>query len=89
MYIYSGLIAILFCFYLTGLVLKILSQSTSESNTTKQNDSAGISYKLSYIQQIKVQILTVLSSKDQYLGLIYLENLTKNENVRKMSNQQL
>ena len=36
-----------------------------------------ISYNLSYRQQIKVQILTLLSSKDQHLSLIYFKNLPK------------
>ena len=38
-------------------------------------------------QQSKVKILTLLSSKGQYLGHIYLKILPKNENVRKMSYQ--
>ena len=33
-------------------------------------------------QQAKVQILTLLWSKGQYLGLIYFKNLPKNENVQ-------
>ena len=41
-----------------------------------------ISYKLSHRQQTKVQILKILSSKGQYLGLTSLKNLPKNENVR-------
>ena len=61
-----------------GHGLKILFQ-----NYSTQNDSAGISYKLR--QQIKVQILTLLSSKSLYLGFIYFKNLPKNESVRKMS----
>ena len=46
--------------------------------------TAGISYKLSYRQQTKVQKLTLLSSK----GFIYFRNLSRNLNVRKMSQQQ-
>ena len=34
----------------------------------------------------KTTILTLLSSKGQYLGLIYFKNLPKNENVRKYPN---
>ena len=63
-------------------------KTTSGSNISTQNDSAGISYKLKYTQQIKVQLLTLLSSKRQYLGLIYFKNLPENENVRKMSQKQ-
>ena len=37
--------------------------------------TAGISYKLSYKQQAKVQILTLLSSKGQYLSLIRFKNI--------------
>ena len=33
-----------------------------------------------------VQILTLLGSKGQYLGLIYFRNLPKNDNVRKCRN---
>ena len=53
-------------------------KTTSGSNITTQNDSAGISYNISYKQQIKVQILTLQSSKI----------FQKNENVRKMPQQQ-
>ena len=61
-------------------------KTTSGFNISTQNDSVGISYKLSYRQKIKVQILAlVLSSKGQYLGPIYFKNLPKIENVRKMS----
>ena len=66
--------------------LRHSSKTTSGSNISTQNDYDGISYKLSYRQQNKVQILTIKSSK--YLGLIYFKNLPKNEKVRKMSQQQ-
>ena len=48
-----------------------------------------IRYKVIYREQDKVKILTFLSLKGQYLGPIYFKNLQKNENVRKMSQQQL
>ena len=58
--IYSRHIAISFCFYLIGHCPK----TTSGSNISTQNDSAGISYQLGYKQQTRVQTLTFLSSKD-------------------------
>ena len=65
-------IVISFSFNLTGYGFKILSQSYNRVQYIyTQNDSARISYKLSYRQQIKDQILTLLSSVGQYLGLIY------------------
>ena len=39
--------------------------------------TARISYKLSYRQQAKVQLPTLLSSKGQYLRLIYFQSLPK------------
>ena len=79
--------ALSFCFYLTGHWFKTLINFRDQYLYT--NYSARISYKLSYRQQAKVQILTLLSSKGQYLALVYFKNLPKNENVRKMSQQQL
>ena len=70
------------------MALRYTPETTSGSNISTTNDSAGISYKLSYIQQTKAQILTLLSSKDPCLDPIYFKNLPKNENVRKMSQQQ-
>ena len=64
--------------------LRYCPKSTSGSNISTENDFAGISYKLR--QQIKVQILESLSSNGHCLGLIYIENLPKNENVRKCRN---
>ena len=55
--------------------LRYCPKTTSGSNISTQNDSAGISYKLSNRQQIKVQILTSLCCKHQYLGLITLKIL--------------
>ena len=69
--------------------LRYCPKITSGSNISTKNDFAGISYKPSYRQQIKVQILTLLGLNGQYLGLIYFKNLQKNENVRKMSQLQL
>ena len=57
--IYNRHIATSFWFYLTDHGLK--------------NDSPWISYILSYRQKIKVQILTLLSSKGQYLGFFTFE----------------
>ena len=37
--------------------------------------TAGMSYKLRYRQQTRAQIRTLLSSKGQYLGRIYIKNL--------------
>ena len=62
---------------LTGHGFKILSQNNFRANISTRNDSVGISYKLSYKQQAKVQILTSLSSKGYYLDLIYFRNLPK------------
>ena len=45
-----------------------------------------MSYKLSYRQQAKAQILTLLSSKGQYLGLIYFKNLPKIRMAEKCRN---
>ena len=42
-----------------------------------------IHYYLSYRQQATVQILTTLSSKDQYLGMISFLNLPKKANIKK------
>ena len=64
--------AFLLCFCLTGHGFKVLTKS----------------YKLTYRNQDKVPILTLLSSNSQYLGLIYFKNLPKNKNVRKMSQAQ-
>ena len=69
----------------TRQVMDLREREIKRSNMSIQNDSAG---KLSYRQYAKVQILTLRSSKGQFLGLIYLKYLPKNENVRKMSQQQ-
>ena len=50
------------CFYLR-VSLKYCPKTTSGPNISTQNDSSGISCKISYRQQTKVQILTLLSLK--------------------------
>ena len=87
--IYSRHIAFSFCFPLTVIGLRYVPKTTSGFNISTQNDSAGISCKINYRQQTKVQILTLLSCKGLYLVLYTLKNLPQNENVRKMSQQQL
>ena len=64
-------------------------KTTSGSNICTHDDSAGISYKLSYRQQTKAQILTLYQAqKVNILVLFTLKIFQKNENVRKMSQQQ-
>ena len=58
--------------------LRYCPKTNSGSNIPTQNDSSGISYKLSYRQQAKVHILILLSSKGHYLDVIYFKNLPKN-----------
>ena len=71
-------VVVSFCFYLIDYELKKLDkETTSGFNISTQNDSARISYR----QQVKVQILTLLNSKGQYLSPVYFENLPQNENV--------
>ena len=48
--------------------------------------TARISYKLSYRQQTKVQILTILNPKGQYLGLVYFKNIQKKRMSEKCRN---
>ena len=67
--------------------LRYCPKTTSGSNISTQNDFAGISYKLSYRQQIKIQIMTLLSSKGQYLGLIYFKNLPKNDSDKPLTSR--
>ena len=61
-------------FYLTVHGFQILSQNYFR---VQYLYSAGISYKLRYRQQTKVQILS--SKSIWYLGLIYFKNLPKNK----------
>ena len=67
--------------YLTGHGLRVSGKycpkTTSGSKISAQNDSVRKSYKLSYRQQAKVPILTLLSSNGQYLGLIYFKKIPK------------
>ena len=62
--------------------LRYCLKTTWGSNISTQS---GISYKLKYRQQTKVQILTLLKWKGLYLVLFIFP---KNENVRKLSQQQ-
>ena len=62
--------------------LRYCPKCTSGSNIFTRNDSAQTSYR----QQVKVQIMTLLSSNCLYLCRLYFKNLPKNENCRNNNN---
>ena len=61
-------------------------ETSSEYNISTQNDCWD---KLkTQFQQAKVHILTLFSSKGQYMGFIYFNFFPKNKNIRKILQQQ-
>ena len=77
--------------YIDGIIIPLLPDRSGAKDTNQKQlqdpmSLYGISYKLSHRQQTKVQILTTLSPKDQYLSLVYFKNLPKTRMSEKCRN---